>query len=125
MCNSVITVYDLHILIFKGLEVESENEGVNGCVVTKITTNGAIARDGRLQTGDYLISINNESLRHVSSAQARAILRRAALQTDLNIQYIPASDALIHQETAKLVRQADEDRGSANTSTSSNMLSPR
>jgi len=64
--------------------VESVDQGVNGCVIKTISANGALHRDGRLQLGDYVVAINNESLRHVSSAQARAILRRAALvQSDL------------------------------------------
>jgi len=66
-----------------GLVLESADLGVNGCIVKSITQTGPIGKDGRLQLGDYLIAINSESLRHVSNAQIRAILRRAALQTDL------------------------------------------
>lgn len=52
-------------------------------MVKTITSTGAIGKNGTLQVGDHIVAMNNESLRHVSSAQTRAILRRAALQTDL------------------------------------------
>lgn len=63
--------------------MESGDQGVNGCIVQSIAPTGAVAKDGRLQIGDYIVAMNNEGLRHVSSAQVRAILRRAALQTDV------------------------------------------
>lgn len=113
-------------ILSAGLTVESEDNGVNGCVVTSLAPSGAIFKDGRVQVGDYVVAINNESLRHVTSAQARAILRRSALQSEISIQYIPSTDALIHKETAKLVQQADTDHNDSGTSqSSSTMLSPR
>ena len=63
--------------------MKSVDQGVNGCIVTAITPNGCIDNDNRLHVGDYLVSISNESLRHVSSAQVKAILRRAALQSTI------------------------------------------
>ena len=75
----LLYIISIHLTgVFTGLTVESVDQGINGCIVKSITTLGAIAQDGRLQVGDYIVAINNESLKHVSSAQVRAILRRAA-----------------------------------------------
>lgn len=57
----------------------SVDEGMNGCCVLKIEPNSACARDGRLKSGDYLLSVNNEQMRHLSNSSARAILTRASL----------------------------------------------
>lgn len=42
---------------------------------------GAAERDGRLDVGDVVVSINNESLKYVSPAQVKSILSRANLLT--------------------------------------------
>lgn len=55
------------------------DEGMNGCSVLKIEPNSACARDGRLKCGDFLLSVNNEQMRHLSNSSARAILTRASL----------------------------------------------
>lgn len=57
----------------------SVDEGMNGCCIVKIEANSACARDGRLKCGDYLLSVNNEQMRHLSNSSARAILTRASL----------------------------------------------
>ena len=62
-----------------GINVELVDEGKNGVMVTSVAIGGPFARDGRIHAGDYLVAINNESLRNVTNAQARAILRRAQL----------------------------------------------
>jgi len=62
-----------------GLTLELADRGVNGMVVKSMTETGAVGKDGRLNIGDYLISLNNESLRNVTNSQARAIIRRAQL----------------------------------------------
>lgn len=62
-----------------GINVELVDEGKNGVMVTSIAIGGPFARDGRIHAGDYLVAINNESLRNITNAQARAILRRAQL----------------------------------------------
>ena len=63
-----------------GLTLEAVDKAVNGCNVKAITSPSAVESDGRLQPGDVVLSINNESLRRITSAQARAILRRSSLQ---------------------------------------------
>lgn len=44
-------------------------------IVKGISTNGVVSLDGRIEVGDYLLAINNESLRNVTNSQARARLR--------------------------------------------------
>ena len=41
--------------------VEAINRGTNGCRVKTVVPNGTVDFDGRLQPGDYITSINNES----------------------------------------------------------------
>ena len=62
-----------------GLCVDSIDKGMNGCIVKSMSADGAVQRDGRVQLGDYVVSLNNESMRNITNAQARAILRRATL----------------------------------------------
>ena len=63
-----------------GVVVDAEiDKGINGCVVKSICSKKAIGRDGRVQVGDYLVKINTESLRNVTNAQAKAILKRTNL----------------------------------------------
>ena len=70
--------------VFVGVTVEAVDQGVNGCVVRSVAESGAVAKDGRIAVGDYLVSVNNETMRGISSAQSRAILRRAnLLSTDI------------------------------------------
>lgn len=58
-------------------------------LVVAVVGGGCIARDGRIVPGDYLVSVNNESLRKVTNSQARAILRRTQLLST-DIRYIIA-----------------------------------
>lgn len=59
--------------------METVDKGINGCVVKTLVDCEAVGKDGRIHVGDYVVNINNESLRRVTNAQARAILRRASL----------------------------------------------
>ncbi|CAJ0586962.1 unnamed protein product, partial [Mesorhabditis spiculigera] len=83
-----------------GITVDAERDkGVNGCVVKSICGKKAIARDGRLQVGDYIVKINHEPLRNSTSSQARAILKRTNLVgTNCTIIYITGADAKIWKE---------------------------
>lgn len=62
-----------------GVNVELVEDGINGVMVTSVAVGGPFHRDGRIQAGDFLVFVNNESLRNVTNGQARAILRRAQL----------------------------------------------
>jgi ATP-dependent protease HslVU (ClpYQ) peptidase subunit len=54
--------------------------------VKALNPSGAVGKDGRIQLGDYVVAINNESMRRITNAQARAIIRRASLQ-GLDMRY--------------------------------------
>lgn len=62
-----------------GVNVEVVDGGCSGVLITSVTKGGAVHRDGRLRPGDYLVSVNNETMRNATNAQARAILRRTQL----------------------------------------------
>ncbi|KAK6734054.1 hypothetical protein RB195_017683 [Necator americanus] len=83
-----------------GIVLDAEKDkGVNGATVKSICSKKAVALDGRIQVGDYIIRINQESLRNVTSSQARAILRRTNLiGTQCNVTYITAADARMWKE---------------------------
>ena len=74
------------ICLFSGIGVEATEKGVNGCVVKTLTKSGAIYKDGNIQVGDYIMSINNESMRRITNTQARVILRRASLMGSTDIR---------------------------------------
>uniref|UniRef100_T1JJI4 PDZ domain-containing protein n=1 Tax=Strigamia maritima TaxID=126957 RepID=T1JJI4_STRMM len=100
-----------------GINVEAVDKGLNGVVIQSITAGGAIEADGRLQVGDYLISLNHESLRRISNSQARAILRRTQLVTsDVSITYIPGPDAAVHRDSSE-EHSITEDDYNANSTT--------
>ena len=85
-----------------GVQVDIEEGGVNGMVVRSVTRGGTLARDGRIQPGDYLVAVNGENMRGVSHSQALAVLRRAQsvpLGGEIPITYIPASDAVVFRTT--------------------------
>ncbi|XP_023705166.1 multiple PDZ domain protein isoform X5 [Cryptotermes secundus] len=83
-----------------GLSVDSVDKGVNGMLVVAVAGGGCIAHDGRIVPGDYLLSVNNESLRKVTNSQARAILRRTQLlSTDISVTYIPGEAAAAYRKS--------------------------
>ncbi|XP_014783948.1 multiple PDZ domain protein [Octopus bimaculoides] len=85
-----------------GITVDAVDKGLNGCVVKSISPDGAVSKDGRIDIGDYIVSINNENMRRITNAQSRAILRRASLLgMDISINYINASDASNYKMTAE------------------------
>ncbi|PAA60376.1 hypothetical protein BOX15_Mlig014213g3 [Macrostomum lignano] len=85
-----------------GLALESVDKGVNGCVVRDLTPGGPADRCGQIRLGDFVISINSECTRRVPTAQARAILRRAALvNQDVSISYLSADDVASHLESVR------------------------
>jgi len=58
-----------------------EGGGASGCVVLSVAENEAVSKDARIHVGDYIVRVNDDSLRRVTNAQARAVLRRASLLT--------------------------------------------
>lgn len=67
--------------------MEATDKGINGCIVKVLKKDGAVYQDGRIQVGDYIMSINNESMRRITNTQARLILRRASMMTSTDIRY--------------------------------------
>ncbi|CAG5133716.1 unnamed protein product, partial [Candidula unifasciata] len=63
-----------------GLSLEAVDKASRGCIVKSIAKPSAVEQDGRIQPGDYIVSLNSESLKRITNAQARAILRRSSLQ---------------------------------------------
>lgn len=60
-----------------GLIVDATVDGgINGCYLRSIAQTPVCTC---LKAGDFIISINNESMRKINNAQARAIIRRASL----------------------------------------------
>ncbi|XP_065321655.1 multiple PDZ domain protein-like isoform X3 [Gordionus sp. m RMFG-2023] len=95
-------------LLHLGLTLEPEGIGTNGCIVSSVSPDGAIKRDGRVKVGDYITSINNESLRYVTLNQAKSILSRISLiSSDISLNYIPSDDAAIHNQSAIMALQDD------------------
>lgn len=65
--------------------MECVDDGANGMIVTEVTPGGAFDHDARVSVGDFLLSINNESLRRCTQSQARSILKRTQLlSTDIS-----------------------------------------
>ncbi|XP_033636742.1 multiple PDZ domain protein-like isoform X3 [Asterias rubens] len=80
-----------------GLTVNADKS--NGVMVKSIIRGGAVHHDGRLAVGDLITSVNHESMRGLTNAEARALLRRASLiGSDISITYIPACDASAYRE---------------------------
>ncbi|XP_036593732.1 multiple PDZ domain protein isoform X2 [Trichosurus vulpecula] len=75
-----------------GMTVSSNKDG-SGMIVRSIIHGGAISRDGRIGVGDCILSINEESTTNLTSAQARAMLRRHSLiGSDIKSSPAPADD---------------------------------
>jgi len=69
----------INIYTTVGVAIESAEKGSNGCIIVAIDPAGSLNKDGRLAIGDYIVAINNESLRHVTTSQAHAIMHRTSL----------------------------------------------
>ena len=74
-----------------GVQVDIEEGGVNGMVVRSVTRGGTLARDGRIQPGDYLVAVNSENMRGVSHSQALAVLRQEIYKIKLDWESIRSS----------------------------------
>ncbi|KAM4052814.1 multiple PDZ domain protein isoform 2-T2 [Anomaloglossus baeobatrachus] len=75
-----------------GMTVSADKDG-SGMIVRSIINGGSISRDGRINVGDCILAINNESTANLTNAQARAMLRRhSLLGPDLRSSPAPADD---------------------------------
>ncbi|XP_039211167.1 multiple PDZ domain protein isoform X3 [Crotalus tigris] len=75
-----------------GMTVSSNKDGM-GMIVRSIIHGGSINRDGRIGIGDCILSINEEPTANLTSAQARAMLRRhSVIGPDIKSSPTPADD---------------------------------
>ncbi|XP_034532122.1 multiple PDZ domain protein isoform X6 [Notolabrus celidotus] len=89
-----------------GMTVSAIKDGL-GMLVRSIIHGGSISRDGRLGVGDLILAINGEPTANLTSAQARALLRRHSLiGPDLGITYVPAE--YLEEYTASLQQHTDD-----------------
>uniref|UniRef100_A0A8C9SVN1 Multiple PDZ domain crumbs cell polarity complex component n=1 Tax=Scleropages formosus TaxID=113540 RepID=A0A8C9SVN1_SCLFO len=73
-----------------GMTVSAAKDGL-GMIVRSIIHSGSISRDGRVAVGDCILAINGEPASGLTTAQARAMLRRHSLiAPDIRIAYVPA-----------------------------------
>ncbi|CAL8327359.1 unnamed protein product [Lota lota] len=90
-----------------GMTVSAVKEGP-GMQIRSVIHGGSISRDGRLGVGDLILAINGEPTANLSSAQARAMLRRHSLVgPDMGISYVPAE--YLEEYKASLATQAKDD----------------
>ena len=93
-----------------GVQVDIEDNGINGLVVRSVAPGGTVGRDGRVHAGDYLVRVNGENMKNISHGEALDILRRThmiPLNSEICITYIPATDAAIFK-TSAITRLSEE-----------------
>ncbi|XP_037793557.1 uncharacterized protein LOC119589053 isoform X2 [Penaeus monodon] len=109
-----------------GVNIEVVDQGVNGVVVSSLVRNGAVHKDGRLHAGDFILSVNNESMRNITNSQARAILRRTQLvSTDVSICYIRGQDAAAFREASLLQYRSGQQEQHQQSQQPQQQTSPR
>jgi len=82
-----------------GMAVEALAWQLSGCLVREIDPHGALARDGRIKTGDLVLAVNYESIWRVTSSQAKTILRRADLMSgEIPLIFIPEEELIEEEE---------------------------
>ena len=68
--------------------------GSNGILIQKVKKNGAINKDGRIKAGDFIMSINNFSLRGLDPGDISSTIEQSmeamSDEKSLLISYIPA-----------------------------------
>ncbi|XP_072239434.1 multiple PDZ domain protein [Leuresthes tenuis] len=73
-----------------GMSVSAIKDG-SGILVRSVVQGGSVCQDGRLGVGDAILAINREHTSNLTSAQARAMLRRHSVTgPEISITYVPA-----------------------------------
>ncbi|XP_035992762.1 multiple PDZ domain protein isoform X3 [Fundulus heteroclitus] len=73
-----------------GMSVSAIKDGT-GILVRSVVQGGSVCQDGRLGVGDIILAINGEPASNLTSAQARAMLRRHSVTgPEMRITYVPA-----------------------------------
>ncbi|XP_076355046.1 multiple PDZ domain protein-like isoform X3 [Tachypleus tridentatus] len=104
-----------------GLGIEAIDNGINGMMVTSLSKDGAVHRHSQIQEGDFLVAVNNISLRNADISEARVILEKAWNGTAIEVTlcYIPATDAAVHRQTVLMTLQHHEESPTQVTSSTS------
>ncbi|XP_047221937.1 multiple PDZ domain protein isoform X3 [Girardinichthys multiradiatus] len=72
-----------------GMSVSAIKDGT-GILVRSVVQGGSVCLDGRLGVGDIILAINGEPASNLTSAQARAMLRRhSVIGPEMRITYVP------------------------------------
>ncbi|KAK5614067.1 hypothetical protein CRENBAI_011233 [Crenichthys baileyi] len=80
-----------------GMSVSAIKDGT-GILVRSVVQGGSVCLDGRLGMGDIILAINGEPASNLTSAQARAMLRRhSVIGPEMRITYVPAHQVDEHQ----------------------------
>lgn len=70
-------------------------------MVSSIAPESAVAKDGRIEPGDFLLSVNGNTVLNSTVEEAGLIIHLAEkLNTDVLIKYVPAADAAVHHQSA-------------------------
>ncbi|KAF6738001.1 Multiple PDZ domain protein, partial [Oryzias melastigma] len=80
-----------------GMSVSAIKDG-SGMLVRSVAQGGSVCHDGRLGVGDIILAINREPTSNLTSAQARAMLRRnSVMGPEMSITYVPARQVDEHR----------------------------
>ncbi|XP_030208397.1 multiple PDZ domain protein isoform X1 [Gadus morhua] len=85
-----------------GVSVGALKDG-SGVLVRSVLEDGCVGRDGRLEAGDVILAINGEGTSNMTSAKARALLRRhSVIGPEIQVTYVPASQVDEHRASLHL-----------------------
>ena len=65
-----------------GISLGNDNDG-QGCPIKGIIESGAIKGDGHIKLNDRIVKIGDETLIDATTQEARALLRKAALEDEV------------------------------------------
>ena len=75
LCVCVFVCVFVYVCVLAGVSVGALKDG-SGVLVRSVLEDGCVGRDGRLEAGDVILAINGERTSNMTSAKARALLRR-------------------------------------------------
>ncbi|KAK0156021.1 Multiple PDZ domain protein [Merluccius polli] len=85
-----------------GMSVSAMKDG-SGVLVRSVLREGCVCQDGRLGSGDVILAINGEPTSNLTSAKARAMLRRhSVIGPEIRLTYVPASLVEEHRAILRL-----------------------
>ncbi|CAJ0950681.1 unnamed protein product, partial [Mesorhabditis belari] len=91
---------------FLGISVIPLNGGI---IVTNVMRDSVVAQDGRIEAGDQIVSVNQQSLEHLSDQEAIALLRKvAADKKPLTLYIAKMSPSDSYTETLTTLTAADQ-----------------